>query len=248
MLKEKASFNTFKPMKKKQAYNFFTLFAAVAILTLGCHTSKNPNRRDNNHITFGNIEIADKNLKQESSQVNKDQKGIIKTNSLVFSYDYSANAPSGPESVHDYLWKTFRSYHYLNFFDKIHIDKKVQKLFRDSLIFEKFETLPEGKSKDCKSCNYRLHITFKGYTYTHDVSVNSQLESELKQNITETFEKDGLLLKYFQTPKETGVYIKNKEGDKTEPKLNLTLISGSVDQCKFFINNNIRYHISNGKK
>ena len=128
------------------------------------------------------------------------QIGEIHCEDVSFAYDYGRYGAVGPRTAEEDFRAAFDTYHFTKFFELVHIDKKVQPIFRDSVEVMKLykkDGFSESTLYDCSTCNVVAALNFKGSTFYYPTTINmDQLENP--PNGIEYFEEDGQVTKLFK--------------------------------------------------
>lgn len=221
-------------------------FFILIIFTLisACSVSKKNKKVD--CVKFDVFEICSPDIKHFKNNDLDSLKEIITFSNLTIESDISNNGFSGPETLEEYILKIFRSYHYLSFFDKIHIDKKVQKLFRDSVSIDKISKMPENFEKECKNCNYLLLLKFKKTIYPYEIYLAESLTETLNSNSVEIIQQEGINFKFYETSEIRGAYISQIKSKRKDKKLSLKLTDGNFNEFKSFIQKTIKINTESG--
>lgn len=103
-----------------------------------------------------------------------------------------------PISPYESYFNSFYAYHYNNFLDKVYIDKKVKKIFRDSITILSLNKLESSDKKgDCIACNFLVEYKFKDGIFYESVQLNDNFTSfDTKSNYKLTPHKGGYDLIY----------------------------------------------------
>lgn len=210
-----------KILRLENKASLFCLF----MLCFACATSKNtvPSCHQ-----FGLYAYCEMHSTKKNAVGIDGETGTIQSSAHVINYDHSSQAFAGPQNKEEYFMQTFRSYHYLNYFDSIHIDKKVQKLFRDSVKLISLKQIPIGTSR-CKSCNFEAMMKFKQFVSPVYFFATSALQEQWSSAQISYDTIQNFVVKTYQNDKEKGAYIKDLKGDKQAKKLSLVLVSGDFD-------------------
>lgn len=222
------------------------LILIVFALIPACSVSKKDKRVE--CARFDAFEICSPGIKHFKNKDLHNNTDILTFSNLTIECDYSERNFSGPETLDEYILKIFRSYHYLNFFDKIHIDKKVQKLFRDSVSIDKINLMPENFEKECKNCNYLLLLKFKQTTYPYEIYLAESLIESLNSKSVEKIQQSGINFKFYETAEIRGAYISKMNSKRSDKKLSLKLTSGDFNEFKSLILKNTKLTIESGDK
>jgi hypothetical protein len=196
-------------------------FSVVLIFFMACAVNK-PNRTCH---TIGLYRYCSNNTAMVPRAAIDGDAGLIKSPTMVINYDHATAAYPGPQSAVDYFMQTFRSMHYMKYFDSIHIDKKVQKLFRDSVRLISLQEIPIGSAK-CKACNYEAQLQFRQFKTPFYYFVTDDLKKEWAATQFQLDTIHDFAIKFYRNTKEMGAYIKEKKGTRQSKKLSLVLESG----------------------
>jgi hypothetical protein len=74
-------------------------------------------------------------------------------------------------SMEEYVINSFHNYHYAKFFDKIFLDAKLHKLYRDSITISSVKKIIKGEDPNCKSCNLEATVTFREYNLPYGLNI-----------------------------------------------------------------------------
>jgi len=159
------------------------------------------------------------------------QIGQINCDNISFSYDYGLYGARGPQTLKEQFRSSFDSYHYSKFFEVIHIDSKVQEIFKDSINIEKIELAEKNTEKllfECEPCNVVAHINFKGKTYYYPTTMNkSSLEKDYSDIQFLTTDNQSIKT-YSSENNELAVKITNLPDRRNRPYLALAVKSSNM--------------------
>ncbi len=225
-------------MQQKNKYNWNRLidFCIIVIMlssiSFSCKTSKQ-NARDCH--TFGKFSLCDKNSTKLDLHGIDGQAGEITGSNYKLTYDYSPFASNGPIDINEYFHNTFRSMYYLKFFDSIYIDKKVQKIYRDSVKVLSLKEVVPGTNKRCFNCNYEAVLKFRTQVQPFYFFISADLYKELHEAQIEHLVVNNHKIKFYQGPEISGAFIQELNVEKQGNKLNLQLISGDFEKFKSLV-------------
>ena len=82
-----------------------------------------------------------------------------------------------PESPYESYFNSFYAYHYNGFLDKVYIDSKVKKIFRDSVEIVSVEPIKkkDGYTEKCPSCNFLATLKFKDGLFYEPIQMNASM-------------------------------------------------------------------------
>ena len=159
------------------------------------------------------------------------QIGQINCDNISFSYDYGMYGARGPQTPKEQFRASFDSYHYSKFFEIIHIDSKVQELFKDSILVENVVLAEKNTKKllfDCKPCNAVAHITFRGKSFYYPTTMNkTSLEKDYSK--IKFLTTDNQLIKTYSSKEgELAVKVANMPDRRNKPYLSLAVKSSDL--------------------
>ncbi len=214
------------PLKNKTTKSACGLAFIIAILVfLACASTNKTNKTCH---TLGVYTYCSSNTTMMPRAAIDGEAGQIKSPTMVIDYDHSTSAYPGPQIGLEYFLQTFRSVHYMRYFDSIHIDKKVQKIFRDSVKLLSLNEIPIGSAK-CKACNYEAMLQFRQFKTPFYFFVTDDLKKEWAATQFQMDTIHNFVVKFYRNDKEKGAYIREKNGSKKAKKLSLLLVSGDYD-------------------
>jgi len=186
------------------------LLILVTLVNFSCKTQKPTSGKGFQNSFFGIEALAcDETVNPDAID---SKVGTLDCKNISFNYDYGKFSNPGPITPKEEFRRTFDNYHHLRFFEYRMIDKKVYKLFLDSV--DVVEVRPKRADDtpffECKTCNIMAEITFKGDTYFFPVTLS---EKQLDQSdYSVSFKEKGANVhKYYQqNNRPTGLYITPK--------------------------------------
>ncbi|MBK8699524.1 MAG: hypothetical protein IPN29_08270 [Saprospiraceae bacterium] len=144
-----------------------------------------------------------------------------------------------------YFAQSFKNYYYTRFFDMIHIDKKVHRLFRDSVTIADIKYIRPGEDPGCGSCNVILTLTFRGNKIPFAAFVTEELMQDFKATTEEVNNKD-ISITYYQTDVISGAYIRKKDDIYKENELLIRWYGGTIAGLKKLVKAHLRTTNDNG--
>lgn len=106
------------------------------------------------------------------------QIGEINCKDITFTYEFGRYGQRPPLSPEESYREFFDNYHYSKFFELTHVDQKVQKIFKDSVVIVKLHRGPKTNFTtmfDCTTCNAIAELKFKGITWYFPSTVNERI-------------------------------------------------------------------------
>lgn len=152
--------------------------------------------------------------------------GTAKCGEIVFDYDYGKYSFSGPVTEEESFILAFNANYYAKFFEIIHIEAKLNRLFRDSvtLVYVADKSKEDKVIFQCLPCNKVAKIKFRGRSYLYPFpSLGAETNASSYQISTDT--TSGLIRKIFISKVDTlpsGLYLRENSNDKNGNKLSLT--------------------------
>lgn len=127
--------------------------------------------------------------------------GTITNDKLSFRYSSSSSSSQfsyyGLVSLKEASIQSFKGYYHQKFFDALHVEKRLQKIFIDSIEF--IEVLPINFNNEfiteCSTCNVQMNLKFKKNTFyfpltiSEDVLRNYEAFNIIKIDIDENVSK-----------------------------------------------------------
>lgn len=108
-------------------------------------------------------------------QANKKSAALVNVDGDEIFVEELTSVDSLPVNIEARFFQTFRAYHYHKFFELIHVDPKVQPLFRDSV--KVLEVLPSTAKVDarelfeCKPCNAKAVLQFRYRKFVYPATI-----------------------------------------------------------------------------
>ncbi len=146
--------------------------------------------------------------------------GEITNKEINFIYEDGYYTNDSPSPLEVKGRNSFDGYYYTSFFNAVHIDEKLHKIFRDSV---KLIGVVEPNQSfnyivDCSTCNQVLELLFKKNTYFLPINLNP---TQIKRASEFTFHQLKILnteVAYLYTPKNksegtAGIYIKRSKDE-----------------------------------
>jgi hypothetical protein len=111
------------------------------------------------------------------SQEDKDAfTGNLWCGNIALKYNYSKESYSGPLTQEEEFGNAFKGNYYVKFFEKIHIDSKLNRMFIDSVMIKKIDPIESANKAllfPCSSCNKVAALTFRNRMYFYPFYSNS---------------------------------------------------------------------------
>jgi hypothetical protein len=210
-------------------FSLSILFFIIAFGSFGCSTSKS--QRKDCH-SFGIFTYCEKGSKLVWKEGIDGGLGEIISNDIKINFDHSLAAYPGPQDEEEYFKTTFRNIFYIKYFDSIYVDKKVHKLFRDSVYLVNLKTVPLGSIRSCKACNREAILSFKGRQKPYYYFVTDELKATLNEYEISNDTVNNVIVKTYKGKSKSGAFLKEIGSNKQSPKLSLELVSGDFDTFK----------------
>jgi hypothetical protein len=125
--------------------------------------------------------------------------GGLDCNGIQLNYEISNAAYTGPQDLKELFKNNFKAYYYKKFFDELHMDQKVFKLFIDSVAINKVVPL-DTMSKlmfECSNCNALATIIFKKKQFNFPFQTNEKYIIAANSYKIEYKEDNGYLAKSY---------------------------------------------------
>src|SRR5690606_20333292 len=92
-------------------------------------------------------------------------------------YEQGTNVKIGPASIYEEFALSFKGYYHNNFFESIYFDKKLYKMYRDSVEIINIEKNLNLLNTviDCKPCNAVAQLKFRKTDYYFPFTVDTSL-------------------------------------------------------------------------
>jgi hypothetical protein len=148
-------------------------------------------------------------------------------------YDYGMYSNSGPKSLYESFKSSFRSYHHRSFFQKIHMDEKLYRLFIDSVniisVFKKDDN--EKAMFTCNNCTHIAKLQFKGsdFLFPYQASVDAIQSDSLHSYYHDKIGEYNRKIFISKNSDEGGLYLYHIK-DKQRKKL--SVIGEAKDKSK----------------
>jgi hypothetical protein len=180
--------------------------------------------------------IKIENLNCTESELPKGIDSAVKTlncGEIKLYYDYGMYSNSGPKSLYESFKTSFKSYHHRSFFQKVHLDEKLYRLFIDSV-----NVISVLKNDDhvkpmfvCKNCTHVAKLQFKGsdFLFPFQASVDAMQSDSLhtfyydmlgeynrKIFIAKNSNEGGLYLFHFKDKQRKKLSVIGETNDKSK--------------------------------
>lgn len=166
----------------------------VATLLCNCKTKKLVNDQE------GTIYLVNGKVKFEQNEDSIDSNvGYIISRKTKMAYDLGPYSAPGPLTPEETFRNEFDAYHHTKFFEKVMIDKKVYKIFLDSvkIVDVRAKTTDDELFFECDPCNAVAELVFKKRTFIYPTNMSDNLLN--LDDITFKFEEiDGITYKIYQ--------------------------------------------------
>lgn len=151
--------------------------------------------------------------------------GTIQCGDITFNYDYGKNSYSGPVAIEEGFMRAFNANYYAKFFEIIHIEAKLNRLFRDSVSIVNIVDKTDGMKTIflCDVCTKVANIKFRGRTYGYPFQFNFE-DPNLKYYDLTVDTTDGFIRKIYISKTDSmpsGLYLKSLEGKRDSKALSL---------------------------
>ena len=155
-------------------YLFF-LQAFLLIISYGCVSNKSKTNKD--EISGNDIFTIVSDCMFKADQGIDSQLGTVSCGNVLLNYDYGRFSYPGPITLEEDFANGFRGIFYVKFFDLIHIDQKVHRLFLDSVkVLDIRRPKPEDKLLfPCPNCNAIATVSFRNRIYQYPYTNNKSL-------------------------------------------------------------------------
>ncbi len=151
--------------------------------------------------------------------------GSVQCGEIVFDYDFGKYSFSGPVTPEEGFMRAFNANYYARFFEIIHIEAKLNRLFRDSvaLVIVRDKSKTDNLLFECMACDKVAKVKFRGRSYLYPyVSQNQDTHSSAYQISTDTM--SGFIRKIFISKVDSlpsGLYLRQNINERTGNKLSL---------------------------
>ncbi len=221
------------------------VIAIVALATISCSSTKGLTSNGFSNKIFS-IDGVTNCKESHSGDAVDSQIGEIHCRNISFTYDYGKYGYRGPETPEESFRNAFDAYHHSKFFMLIHIDRKVSKIFKDSV--EIIKILPKSDVDEkflyqCGTCNAVAHLRFKRKDFYYPTSVNLDIFDQSYDDIIYEH-REGQEIKLFSDQDgHRGAAISVLPSRRHRDHLSLSVSSTSLDEEEqSLILNSIRLH------
>lgn len=212
-------------MDLKNSIHFFLITCCVLA---ACASGKKGNKKA--CLSFESLSLCFDGKKEILNGIDGELGKIVNPN-YILNYEIAKAAYKGPEDDTDYFRKVFNNYHHMAFFESLKLDKKVYKIYRDSVLILKISDIATGSDKTCKSCNKSALLRFKGKEIPFPYQVTDQLMESISKGSTKRYIKSNLFIKIYDNDKESGVVIEKTSQNRNAKLMSIQLLEG--DKKKF---------------
>ncbi|MBK7223022.1 MAG: hypothetical protein IPH94_17425 [Saprospiraceae bacterium] len=168
------------------------------------------------------------------------QSGFLSGEGFKLQYQYGPSVPKGPQDAREYIEQSFRAYYYKNFFEYIHIDSKVHKVYRDSVYLTEIVYIRPGEDQSCSACNVQLQLMFKGNTIPFSIFITPSLLTDLNKAGFSYPLHTSYRIKLFNHPEIKGAWLGSKKRSKGQPSLYLEMVEGDWALFEKWISLNVK--------
>jgi hypothetical protein len=148
--------------------------------------------------------------------------GTVQCGNVIFHYDYGKYANAGPITIEEGFMRAFNANYYAKFFEIIHIEAKLNRLYRDSVsivdIVDKSDNIKT--IFQCQVCTKVANLKFRGRAYGYPFQLNNE-DPNLKYYEISMDTSDLYIRKIYISNVDSlpsGLYLTNvgaKKNDKT---------------------------------
>lgn len=210
----------------------------IVIFLMACSTKKKVSD-SKDCLNFSFLKLCETHCIKTLKSGIDGELGVVQCQNYHFDYEVSRSAYEGPEDHFTYFVKAFRNYHYTKFFDFIHIDKKVQKLFRDSVRIMEVMPIAAGSDLNCKNCNRKALLKFKNTNYPYAYVVSKELDDKLNSIHAVYYDLEDYNIRLYTSENENGLFATPSLKDKTADKISFQLRSGDINTFIEKMKNNL---------
>lgn len=151
--------------------------------------------------------------------------GTVQCGDILFDFDYGKYANAGPITIEEGFMRAFNANYYAKFFEIIHIEAKLNGLFRDSVsIVNIVDKVEDTKTIfQCQVCTKVANLKFRGRTYGYPFQLNNE-DPNLKHYDITTDTTDVYIRKIYMSNNDSlpsGLYLKSVDGKKDGKTLSL---------------------------
>jgi hypothetical protein len=120
--------------------------------------------------------------------------GTLLCGNIALKYYYGKDIYSGPLTQEEEFRNAFRGNYHIKFFEKIHIDAKLNRMFIDSVQIKSIQPIGPSNSNllfPCSSCNKVASLVFRNRNYFYPVysNNNDQNNYQIKEDTIDGFHR-----------------------------------------------------------
>lgn len=212
-------------MVLKNSIHFFLITCCVLA---ACASGKKGNKKA--CLSFEALSLCFDGKKEILNGTDGELGKIVNPN-YILNYEIAKAAYKGPEDDTDYFRKVFNNYHHMAFFELLKLDKKVYKIYRDSVLILNISDIPIGSDKTCKNCNKSALLRFKDKEIPFPYQVTDQLAKAINDGGSKRYLKSNLFIKIYDNDTESGVVIEKASQNRNAKLMSLQFQEG--DKKKF---------------
>lgn len=166
------------------------------------------------------IQVDCKCDKKKSSE----SMGSIQCGTISLQYTKGIQAHSGPLTETEKFALAFKGKYHTVFFEKLHIDEKLYKMFIDSVDIVQVIPMSESSSKPfipCTACNYMAELEFRKRSFSYPFFTTQDTEN---QEDDFSVKLDGEFQRKFYVTHDglgSGIYFKHTNKKKQEQNLSI---------------------------
>jgi hypothetical protein len=166
--------------------------------------------------------------------------GTLVANDLEMKFQYGSEVARGLQDTKEYIEQSFRAYHYRKFFDYIHLDAKVHKIYRDSVAITQIRYIPTGDNKECPACNVELALQFRNKIIPFAIFITPALKSELDRTTVSRYTTKELTIKRYYNEETSGAFVLPAGAAKKTPGILIELMKGQAASFDRYLQHGIR--------
>ncbi|HMR90259.1 MAG TPA: hypothetical protein PKD51_18985 [Saprospiraceae bacterium] len=191
-------------------------FSVVMIIVASCSSSKMGQRGDK--VSSNDLFTIGGNCQFKEGTGFDSKVGTVRCGDIIFDYDYGKYANAGPVTMEEGFMRAFNANYYAKFFEIIHIEAKLNRLFRDSVsIVNIVDKVEDTKTIfQCQVCTKVANLKFRGRTYGYPFQFNNE-DPNLKYYDITMDTTDNYIRKIFISSIDSlpsGLYLRSVEGKK----------------------------------
>lgn len=175
-----------------------------------------------------------------TDSTDKQLSGTLFANNLEMKFQYGSEVSRGLQDTKEYIQQSFRAYHYRKFFDYIHMDPKVHKIYRDSADINQIKYIQPGENRECTACNVELSIKFRNKIIPFAIFITPDLISEMNRTTVIKFNTEELSIKRFYNAEVSGAFVLPAVASKKAPGMLIELIKGQGSEFDRYLQHSIR--------